>query len=284
MNRIVLALITLVISAQVSAWTIKRGFEDGAPGVKAETPDSFDGAAGRSSFTNDPAIVLNGNMSGTVTVKQGETGYGYWGGGIDYPALLREGDEVWFRVYVMYPSGWDFSCGGCAQGMKFMRIHEGQSMGTTEGRMDTLIMGSTTGGKISVGNEANIDLFWNNNNGGSGGLLNKGTDILRDRWYAFEQYVKFSSVAGQGIYRVWQDGKLIFEDKKTPTLLTHTSVSGYIYLYTYWNNGAPQTQTSYVDDIVITSDTPSNRDASGNPFIGVGSYKFVAPPNPPIPN
>lgn len=283
MNRIALLLLALVFSTQVPAWTIQRGFEDGAPGVKAETPDSFDGAAGRSSFTNNAALVLDGTMSGTVTALQNEEGFGNWGGAFDFPTPLREGSEVWFRVYVMYPTGWDFSCGNCSQGMKFMRIHTVSPSGGNEGYMDNLIMGSTTGGRITASSEVNDVAFWNNN-GGAAGLQGLGTDIARNRWYAYEQYVKWSSVPGQGVYRIWQDGKLIFEDTKTATLRTSSSLSDFIYLYTYWNNGAPRTQTSYVDNIVITSDKPSNRDANGNPYIGVGAFKVVAAPNPPTIN
>lgn len=282
MNRILLILITLAFSAQVPAWTVKRGFEDGAAGVKAETPDSFDGTAGRSSFTSNQAIVLNGNLSGTVTVNKGEEGFGFWGGSFDFPTALKEGQEIWFRVYVMYPTGWDFSCGVCSQGMKFMRIHTASSGGSNEGYYSTLIKGGLTGGKIVVDSEVMGVDFWNNNGSGAG-LQNRGTAVIRDKWYAYEQYVKWSSVPGQGIHRVWQDGNLIFEDLKTATLRSSTSKSDFIYLYTYWNNGAPQTQTSYVDEVVITSDTPPNRDAQGNPLIGVSSnYTYTAPPNPPV--
>ena len=35
-----------------------------------------------------------------------------------------------------------------------------------------------------------------------------------------------------------------------------------------WNGGAPATQLQYLDDIVITTDQPSNTDAFGNRMIG----------------
>jgi len=44
--------------------------------------------------------------------------------------------------------------------------------------------------------------------------------------------------------------------------------SMFYFSCTYWNNGAPQTQTSYVDDILITNETPNNTDEFGNPMIG----------------
>ena len=94
-------------------------------------------------------------------------------------------------------------------------------------------------------------------------------------WHAYEQYVKFSATAGKGIFRFWQDGKLIFEDKITPTLAS-SSQSDFIYLFTYWNNNAPATQSLYIDDAIVTNERPNNTDAAGNPFIGVGNATFTA--------
>jgi hypothetical protein len=53
-----------------------------------------------------------------------------------------------------------------------------------------------------------------------------GTAVPRDERQAFEQYVMWSSVPGQGIFRFWQHGKLIFEDLKTATLRTVPGQSG----------------------------------------------------------
>ena len=37
---------------------------------------------------------------------------------------------------------------------------------------------------------------------------------------------------------------------------------------TNWNGGSPKAQTQYIDDVVITTNTPVQRDAAGNPMIG----------------
>lgn len=259
----------LSTSTLASAWTVKADFEGGPIGGNAQSPnpDAFHGTAGDSKYVSSP--VNTGAQAGSVSVQGGTEGFGSWGGGFNFPAELHTGDEVWFRVYVYYPSGWSFDCGGCTQGMKFMRIHTASAGGANEGYEDVLIKGGTTGGLIEAScyEIDGTNCHTNNNNGAL--LHGLGTPVPRDKWQAFEQYVKFSSVAGQGIYRLWQDGVLIFEDTKTVTLRSPTSKSDFIYLYTYWNNGAPKTQTSYVDSIVITSDTPAQKDAKGNPYIGL---------------
>jgi MYXO-CTERM domain-containing protein len=257
--------------AYASAWTLTADFEGGTIGAKAQSPnpDAFHGTAGDSKYVGSP--VNTGSQAGSVTAQAGQTGFGKWGGSFDFPTDLKQGDEVWFRVYVHYPAGWSFNCGGCTQGMKFMRIHTASPSGSNEGYQDILIKGGATGGLIEAScYEVNgSECHTNNNNGAL--LHGLGTAVPRDKWQAFEQYVKWSSVPGQGIFRFWQDGKLIFEDLKTATLRTANSKSDFIYMYTYWNNGAPKTQTSYVDSVVITTDTPGQKDSQGNPFIGLVS-------------
>ena len=62
------------------------------------------------------------------------------------------------------------------------------------------------------------------------------------------------------------------------TLNTSDAFADLFYLFSYWNGGAPQTQTMYVDDIIVTSQTPTTKDAQGNPYIGMGE---TIPPEQP---
>jgi hypothetical protein len=268
----ILPLLLIFASPHVFAWTINADFENGTIGNKAEgTNDAFHDAAGDSRYADTPA--LSGSQSSSVTIKIGQTGFGVWGGGFKFPANLREGDEIWFRVNAYYPTSWSFECGGCTEGMKFMRIHTRAAAGGNQGYVHTFIKENGEGGKIKVSTEVNGDKF--------NYPAPVGVPIQRDQWHTFEMYVKFSSVASEGKYRVWQDGNLIYENLNYPTLVSSSSEADRIYLYTYWNNGAPQTQTSYVDDIVITNEVPGRKDANGNSFIGVGPSIYIAPPKPP---
>lgn len=40
------------------------------------------------------------------------------------------------------------------------------------------------------------------------------------------------------------------------------------YIMSYWNGEPPKNQVEYIDDIVIKTDTPANRDAEANRMIG----------------
>jgi len=270
---------SLICSANLSspafAWVISAGFEGGVLGTRAQSPnpDAFLDNAGDSTYVDSP--VLTGSQAGSVSINQGETGFGLWGGSFGFPSDLGEGDELWFRVNVYYPEGWDFGCGGCTEGMKFMRVATKEadtatgSPGNNEGAQTILLQGGATGGLLNANTEVNTSAFFTNNGPwpyvAARGL---GDPIPRDQWQTYEMYFKFSSVENEGIYRVWQDENLIFEDLQTATLRSATSVADLVHLYTYWNNGAPQTQTSYVDDILITNEMPSNTDGFGNPMIG----------------
>lgn len=272
----ILFLISILFSSHAFAWTITADFENGALNTKAESPtEGFHNAAGHSRYISAPA--LSGHQAASVKATEGETGFGLWGGRFVFPEMLGEGDQVWYRANVYYPTGWDFSCGGCTEGLKFLRIHtrKGLAFGATnsnEGNHTILIKGNTVGGLVSTNTEVNNAKF-----GFARGI---GTPVQRDQWHTYELYIKFSSIDTEGIYRVWQDGYLIYE-KIYPTLVSSTSISDQAFLYSYWNNGAPKTQISYADDIVITNEVPGRKDAHGNPYIGVGASIYIAPPKPP---
>lgn len=270
-----LLLFSILSTSQAFAWTVSADFEQGTIGTIAySNADAFHSSNANSFYADTPA--LSGSQSVSLTAIEGETGFGSWGGYLSHPTLYQ-GDEIWYRVNVYYPTGWDFSCGGCTEGMKFMRIHTLSADGSNQGYHSTLIKGGSTGGLLNINTEV-TGAFYNNNTADE--FRNLGNPVLRENWHTYEIYLKISSVAGQGIYRVWQDGVLMFEDKESPTLRSSTSKVNGALLYTYWNNGAPKTQTSYADDIILTNEIPGRKDAAGNPYIGVGSSIYVAPPKP----
>lgn len=270
----------LLCSMQLNAWTVTKDFEDGVIGEKAQSKDAFDGAAGASKYSDK--LVVSGSHSVEVNIKAGDTGFGQWGGMLDFPSDLKDGDEIWFRGYYYFPLTFDFTATG--MGLKTMRIHTANSNNQNEGYMDLLI-----DDKIVVWSEVASSDFGANNPGANETQVNAsgfnrnyvGKTVPKGRWHVIEQYVKFASKPKAGIYRVWQDGKLVFQDLETYTLRSSTSKSDYIYMFTYWNGGAPKAQSAYVDHVVITSTRPDTTDSFGNPFIGTGNLTFTAPPKPP---
>ena len=98
-------------------------------------------------------------------------------------------------------------------------------------------------------------------------------------------HIKLDSTAkdagGSGEVRIWKNNELLATITDVPTLSSASSYAQSFFLFTYWNGNAPATQHLYVDDIIMTSDTPANRDSHGNPFIGGTVPKSAPAPMPP---
>jgi hypothetical protein len=268
---------SFLYSAQVSAWTKTFDWE----GFPNASRDNAGMALMRNAETSNK-YAHSGNMSLEIGVVKGDSKFGGSFGlppkAVDGPSGerwaemslpdIKEGDEFWYRIWYYFPTGYDFTTDS-SQGLKMSRIRTQGSGGGFEGSIDILIDSG-----ITLGNEIKNALPSSQRN-------SQGSMVPRGKWHAIESYTKFSSVPGKSIRRVWQDGKLIFEDKQSPTLKTSKSTAAQMFLFTYWNGSAPKTQQCYMDDMVFTTDTPTNKDSSGNSYIGVGNVAFIAKPNPP---
>jgi len=274
-----IVILFILIPVQSDAWTIKADFENGSIGDKAQSAGDFTEAFGNTRYTNKH--VHSGNQAAVTSIKKGDPAFGLWGGSFTFPTKLKEGDEVWYRSWVYLPVGFPFSVLiKSTEGLKLMRIHTQSSSGSNEGYIHIYLHGTdSTDGSIFVGSEVNPGTFWSNNPISKLRHIKGVPPVVSGKWYAFEMYVKFSSLAGQGIYRVWQNGRLIFEDTKTATLTSSTSVSDFAYLWSYYNFGADA--VAYMDDVIITNEIPGNKDAHGNHFIGIGKTTFLSRPAPP---
>jgi len=98
-------------------------------------------------------------------------------------------------------------------------------------------------------------------------------------WNTIEYYLRLDdqkgTEGGNSMVRTWVNGELLGETNDRNTLLTPESYIESLYMFTFWDNdGAHKTQKLWVDDIIVTSETPSNTDAFGNPMIGTSA---VAP-------
>lgn len=259
----------LLGSMQAHAWTVIEDYEDGSLGSRP--PQNC-----RTDCKNSNDVVHSGKQSAKLSISQGSVGKS-WGVDFGFPSSLSEGDELWYRAYMYFPSSFDFSSPG--SGAKLMRFDSG-------GKWISILFGPKASGNLKADSEAGGSPFYNQNASSrkSLGNLKKGV------WQAIEMYVKFSSKNGQGKFRVWNDGKLVFEDNSTNTLESAGRKSTRALFGTYWNGGSPKTQSLYLDDIVWTTDRPANKDSKGNAFIGVSGFKAApsepkketSPPNPPI--
>lgn len=269
-----LIVFSVFFSAHTSAWVLKADFESGTVGEKADGNDGFYGRGYKNTLYSDKQ-ARTGGQSAISTIREGHDGFSEWGGAWSLPSKLTEGDEFWFRVWVFYPDGFSFNCGGCSEGIKFLRTRTYSPSGKFEGSWDYYLRND--GPLMATG--VNSKIFYSNVP--SAERRGIGEPVTTGTWHAYEHYIKFSSTPGKGVIRAWQDGKLIFEHTATATLASPDSIVKEASIWTYWNNLAPKTQSAYFDDVIMTNEKPGKSDAYGNAFIGIDDFEFLSPPNPP---
>lgn len=252
--------IAVAVSNPAFSWTRELTFENGEVGTNARgSAQDFDDAAGGSYITNER--VLRGDQAAKLTVTDGSTAFGEWGGIINFPEPLRKGDEIWFSVNTFFPEGFNYDSTGEGEHLKFLRVHVSTPTGANRGYNDWYI--NPEGSSVPHKFICECQARW----------FDFGTSaeaVQRGRWESYEMYIKLDDVptdeGGNALVRVWKNGSLLREITGAKTLSSATDISTRAHLFTYWNGGAPKSQHMFVDDIIITSDTPSNRDARGYPI------------------
>ncbi len=260
----------IILSTVSEAWTVTSDFDNEADG-------SWCSVIWNSG--TDIKISTEESSSGGKSCRMGvAAGGSKIGGGVKFPKELVEGDELWLKFRIFFQNGFDFTA---TQGshLKFIRVDLFDSS-ASRGRYDWYLPH-----RIILEN-------WYN----CGGYQTCSDDIggypATGQWVTYEIYIKYDSTpvdgGGTGRSRIWQNGKLLGDMTKVPTWADKTVHptkiavdSPSIRFIDHWNGGSPKTQHLYIDDFVMTSDTPSNRDAAGNPYIGVGDFAVVADPLPP---
>lgn len=181
---------------------------------------------------------------------------------------FQEGDEIWCRFGIFHPSNWDNTM-SAASGSKFFRMR-------TE--VQFAVPRATCTWQL-LSNGSAIDAMRTEREG-LGAAGQDDVDILDPAFGGFtlnainffEFYVRYSRTTN-GIVRGWCNNLLAGE-------LTGLETAGDDFvnlwyhremLLNFYNDGAPQTQSVFVDNYRTRSSRltpPTNTDASGNLFIG----------------
>ncbi|MCH2535649.1 MAG: polysaccharide lyase [Bdellovibrionales bacterium] len=242
-------------------WLVQRNFNQGTEGEKVEL-----GAGGSSRYSYD--VSLDGSMAAKMSIRAGETAFGQWGGILNFDSPLTQGDKVWIQFYIYIPSSFIIETPTNGS-LKFIRIRTQTSGGQNGGYNDLQMMDDNTGSNavyryIKEGPGAR----WT-----SVAQANQRSMLLpRDRWFKVEVALSFDNVptsdGGKSYFRMWVDDNLIWNGLDVNTLSRPDDLATALYLFTYWNGGAPQDQSLYIDNIIMTSKVPSNTDNQGHAFIG----------------
>jgi len=246
-------------AGKTSAWTKTIGFEDGTPGTQAVGADAFSEAGSVTTYSDDFSVI--GSQSVKFHHIECSTGWGQAHGYFDYTDVPY-GGEMWVRFYVYQKDPW--SNGACVPGgpqaWKMFRVRKGGGEGY-------ISVYGTSSGQPRMDCEG-CSPGWNM-------WQNVGTPytLQNDQWECIEFYIKIHD--SDGIVRMWINGELKCEyiDQHTANV---GSPAQWSYVYTYWNEGIPQDQDSYMDAIVVTNDTPAQQDSYGNYMIGP-----IGGPQPP---
>jgi len=276
-TRIIQALLAPIVVIGITvfandalAWTITADFESGTVGTRAVGQNAFHGAGGRTTFSNQQKH--SGSQSARMDWQQGDFGFSNDRGDFNFPVPVDVGQEIWGRMYVYFKSPWSWNAAtnaNCGCRLKTLRFHKKQPDGSNGGYADILM--NLPSGTVLGGVEFS-----------SAGNLFTKVKLLPDTWYALELYTKLHPT--NGIIRIWVDGNLVVEKLNFNTASpTGAEVMNFAYVMGYWNGGAPQNQTQYIDDIIITTDRPADQDAQRNPMIGLGPAvpADTAPPRAP---
>lgn len=263
-----LSMLLIALSTPAFAWTISADFDSGELGTQADRGgDGFHGAGGNSMYTDEQAIS---GHAARLTIEEGSTGYGSWGGEFIFPGKLVSGDTIWYQVHTYFPIGFDhYSYSGGGR-LKFLRIQTSSSTGQNQGYVDLYIDKKDDPNPFKWIYEG--ESVWRN--------VGKPEDlIVLGTWESYQMRVTFDDVAldsgGLAEAYIWKNGQLLQHITDQKTLTTESDYSSRALLFTYWNGGSPKTQSMYVDNITLTTDRPSGLDAQGN---------YMLPsliPNPP---
>lgn len=267
-----------LVGANASGWT---SHEECEGTINERVPGFFT----LTTYSNDQ--VGTGSTSCQMGIKAGTDGWATWGGSMSFPSTLAKGQELWIRLSMFVPN--DFNYSGSPQ-LKFMRTHTRASGGGNAGYLDFLI---TPDGPThwDDANKKQTDspyyYYYETVVRQEYPGVFSGDRIEKGVWESYEIYYKFDTLSvdegGTGVVRIWKNNKLLSNLTNQITLNNSTTVADSFYLFTYWNGNAPKDQHLYIDDIIMTSDTPANTDDNGFRFIGgsIGSDSRSVSPMPP---
>lgn len=175
------------------------------------------------------------------------------------------------------PENFNYDSNGEGSHLKFLRIHTKSDVKSNEGYNDWYINPSWR-----TDQRPHKFIFEGEQKWSQFGEMTDSPQHAK--WETYEIYLKLHPIpldqGGEALIRVWKDGRLLDEITHLKTLVSIDSYSERTHLFTYWNGGAPATQHMWVDEIVLTNETPANTDVHGNPYIG--PINTNQQPKPPI--
>ena len=254
-RRFLLTLIAaFVVPLNSYAWELSRNFNSARIGEKADHAiDGFDEAGGHSFYSKTQ--VAEGNSAAILNVEKGITGWATWGGVIKFPSNLYAGDELWYQMYIYIPSSFRIKTDqGSLKFIRFKGMYQGaDGKPQGDGMVDIQILDEgSSNNAFRMIKERAFEGGWK--------YFGRAEDFQKDRWHKVSVHLTVGHVpvaeGGQSSVKIWLNDELVTDEKSMKTLAVKGAYLDYLYLFTYWNGGAPQDQYLWVDDIRIASTKP----------------------------
>jgi hypothetical protein len=268
-----------------NAWTSHVDCEGGTllAKVKEGSLNAFSSTFLRTLYSNDQ--VNSGSLSCKMGISAGSDGWGEWGAIYQFPSKLSQGSNLWIRVNVFVPTTFNYTG---QPWLKFMRVHTASASNSNQGYLDLYINplnGTVWDESLRKDVVAPFTYYYEGHPVPHTLGTRPANNIALGKWESYEIHYALDDVpknkGGTGNIRIWKNNVLLADYPDQITLADASTYAEGFYLFTYWNGNGPATQSLYVDDVIITSDTPTKRDANGNAFIGGTVASTVAPPKAP---
>jgi len=241
----------------------------------------------------DSSRPLSGTKSGVIKFKNNTGGQvgNFYGFEKQLGGSVGIGETVWYRAYFYFPSTVSLNYhngsgdGGDGWGyMKFLAL---------KGSAGVLYTQLASLRRLDYGdpNFANTT-FASAHDFGIPSCTNMGGVVIpRDRWVAI-QVAHHLQTTGNGMWtRIWMDDTFVGECAQNQGVTAGYSIYEW-KLGNYINGGGHiqggSTDTFWIDDVVITKQTPNTTDSGGRPYIhsthftgGGSAPPPLAAPNPP---
>jgi hypothetical protein len=223
-----------------------------------------------------------GTTSLKMTIDADEEQFGFT---LILPTNLVNGDTLWFSTRTYRPTGYDDSA---SPRLKFIRMHTETSGGSNVGYVDWYLDNIGEFHFIYEGTQGNPayaypDTAWvPDPDGDTGNPGFQGHAPTTGVWETWDVCTVFGDVpkasAGTAESFLWKNKELVGHVTTRETFAGATNRADEIHLTTFWNGGAPQTQSLYVGRYAVAAkiagvrdDTASlTTDESGNRLIALG--------------
>ena len=139
----------------------------------------------------------------SMSIDEGETGYGNWGCGFEYPTNLVKGESIHCQFSLYFPEDFDWTAPGEGGRLKLFRLHTQSSVGANEGYNDMLMENTSFWGESRDGGLYHaIEIPWS-------GATEIDENVVKGVWETFEYRVDYDDVpldsGGIGRTRIWRN-------------------------------------------------------------------------------